>query len=71
MEPVFGQIKEVMGFRRFLLRGLTKVHDEFLLVALAHNLRRLSAQLRNSPQLWSTLRKWTPVRGAVALEGAQ
>lgn len=71
VEPVFGQIKEVMGFRRFLLRGMPKVHAEFLLVGLAHNLRRVTAKLRHSPQLWSTLRNWTPVRGAVALEGAQ
>jgi hypothetical protein len=25
VEPVFGQIKQAMGFRQFLLRGLAKV----------------------------------------------
>jgi transposase len=42
-EPVFGIIKEVMGFRRFLLRGLEKVKGEWRLVCLAYNLKRLCA----------------------------
>ena len=41
IEPVFGQIKEVMGFRQFSLRGLAAVTGEWLLVCLAYNLRRL------------------------------
>lgn len=41
VEPVFGQIKECMGFRRFLLRGLTNVTGEWSLVCTAHNLRKL------------------------------
>lgn len=41
VEPVFGIIKEAMGFRRFLLRGLEKVTLEWTLVSLAYNLRRL------------------------------
>jgi hypothetical protein len=40
-EPVFGIIKEVMGFRRFLLRGLEAVKGEWRLVCLAFNLQRL------------------------------
>jgi hypothetical protein len=40
-EPVFGIIKRVMGFRRFLLRGLTKVRLEWTLVSTAYNLKRL------------------------------
>jgi transposase len=40
-EPVFGIIKEVMGFRRFLLRSLDKVKGEWRLVCLAYNLKRL------------------------------
>jgi transposase len=43
VEPVFGQIKNVLGFTRFLLRGLRKVTGEFSLVAIAHNLRKLAA----------------------------
>jgi len=41
VEPVFGVIKAVLGFRQFLLRGLKKVGGEWALVCLAHNLRRL------------------------------
>ena len=41
VEPVFGIIKEVMGFRRFLLRGLNAVTGEWTLVCIAFNLKRL------------------------------
>ena len=41
VEPVFGIIKSVMGFRQFLLRGLEKVSLEWKLVCLAYNLKRL------------------------------
>jgi transposase len=41
VEPVFGIIKEAMGLRRFLLRGLTKVEGEWELICLAYNVRRL------------------------------
>jgi len=41
VEPVFGIIKAVMGFRRFLLRGKVKVSLEWTLVTLAYNFKRL------------------------------
>ena len=41
VEPVFGIIKEAMGFRRFSLRGLQKVSLEWDLVCLAYNMKRL------------------------------
>ena len=41
VEPVFGQIKEARGFRRFLLRGLANVTCEWDIVCLAHNLLKL------------------------------
>ena len=41
VEPVFGIIKAVLGFRRFSLRGLAKVSLEWDLVTLAYNLKRL------------------------------
>jgi hypothetical protein len=41
IEPVFGIIKEAMGFRRFRLRGRAKVTLEWTLVTLAYNVRRL------------------------------
>jgi transposase len=41
VEPVFGIIKSVLGFRRFLLRGLEKVELEWALICAAYNLKRL------------------------------
>jgi transposase len=40
-EPVFGIIKNVLGFTRFLLRGIENVKAEWLLVTLAYNCKRL------------------------------
>lgn len=40
-EPVFGQIKGAMGFRRFSLRGLHKVPSEWGIVATCHNILKL------------------------------
>ncbi len=44
-EPVFGRIKEAMGFRRFSLRGLGKVPAEWGIVCLCHNILKLRAFL--------------------------
>jgi transposase len=41
VEPVFGQIKHVRGFRQFLLRGIEKVRAEWSLVCLTHNVLKL------------------------------
>ncbi len=41
VEPVFGQIKEVLGFRRFSLRGLRLARGEWRLMCTAHNLLKL------------------------------
>ena len=41
VEPVFGIIKEVMGFRQFLLRGRAKVGLEWTLVCVSYNLKRM------------------------------
>jgi hypothetical protein len=40
-EPVFGQIKEVRGFRAFLLRGQRNVRCEWRLICATHNLLKL------------------------------
>lgn len=40
-EPVFGWIKQAMGFRQFSVRGLRQVNGEWNLVCLAQNLRRM------------------------------
>jgi transposase len=43
VEPVFGIIKAIMGFRQFLLRGVESVRGEWDLVCMAWNLKRLHA----------------------------
>lgn len=42
VEPVFGIVKQILGFRQFLLRGLEKVNLEWELVLCAYNLKRLA-----------------------------
>jgi hypothetical protein len=42
VEPIFGQVKEARGFRRFLLRGIANVPHEWALVCTAHNLVKLA-----------------------------
>jgi IS5 family transposase len=44
VEPVFGVLKEQRGLRRFRLRGIEKVNNEWMLAALAYNLGRLYAR---------------------------
>ena len=41
VEPVFGQMKERRGFRRFALRGLSNVRAEWDLICLTHNVLKL------------------------------
>jgi transposase len=48
-EPVFGHIKWNRAFKRFLLRSLPKVNCEFGIVAIAHNLKKMWAWLRQAP----------------------
>jgi transposase len=43
VEPVFGIIKHVLGFRQFFLRGLEAVSGEWTLVSMAWNLKRMFA----------------------------
>ena len=47
VEPVFGHIKETIGFQKFSLRGLEKVIGEFALVCMAHNLRKIINVLKH------------------------
>jgi transposase len=44
-EPTFHVIKRLMGFGRFLLRGLAQVNLEWNLVGLAYNCRKIAAAL--------------------------
>ncbi len=41
VEPVFGVIKEALGFRRFSMRGKKKAETEWCLICLSYNLKKL------------------------------
>lgn len=49
VEPVFGIIKSVLGFREFLLRGLEGVNIEWDLIKIAYNLKRMYAISKAAP----------------------
>jgi transposase len=63
VEPVFGQIKEAMGFRRFSLRGKEKVTAEWHLVCASHNL----AKLFRSGRAGRVIGGWDRSKGRKAL----
>ena len=66
VEPVFGQIKENRGYRRFMRRGHPAVAAEWKLLALTHNLLKLFAKA-NDPEGRST----TAPGPSHGLDGAQ
>jgi transposase len=41
IEPIFGQLKQVLGFRQFSMRGLASMRGEWRLMAAVHNLLKL------------------------------
>ena len=45
VESVNGNIKENLGFRGFVLRGLDKVQIEFKLMSTAHNIKKIAKYL--------------------------
>ena len=46
IEPTFGVIKQVLGFRQFLLRGFNSVQGEWNLVCIGYNLKKLFTLMR-------------------------
>ena len=52
VEPVFGIIKSVMGFRQFMLRGVENARHEWTLACLAWNVKRM-AVLRPQSAQWA------------------
>jgi transposase len=60
VEPVFGILKETLGFRQWSLRGLKKVTGELALLVMAYNIRKLAAKLRQlgaeAPAVWQGTR---------------
>lgn len=49
VEPVFGQIKEIRGIRRFRFRGLQRVAAEWKLICATHNLLKLFRHRASAP----------------------
>lgn len=48
VEPVFGNLKENLGFRQFNLRGIGKAGTEFNLLCIAHNLLKIHEHLQHA-----------------------
>lgn len=48
VECIFGDVKQNMGFREFLTRGVKGVKTEFDLACIAHNLKRIWSFIRNT-----------------------
>ena len=51
VEPVYGHIKQNLGFREFLLRGLEKVKIEMNLISIAHNLGKIHRMMREKMKI--------------------
>jgi transposase len=47
VEPVYGNIKQNLGFREFLLRGLLGAKIEMNLISIVHNLKKIHTLLKN------------------------
>jgi transposase len=67
VEPVFGQIKENRGYRRFLRRGINGANDEWQLLAMTHNLLKLFGRQRGSsaPAVSRTLKAYRRMPGGI------
>jgi transposase len=46
IEPIFGQLKQVLGFRQFSMRGLAAMRGEWRLMCTVHNLLKLWRRTR-------------------------
>ncbi len=64
VEPVFGDIKRNMGFRRFNLRGKRKCEVELGLISLAHNFKKIKNYVKRMTE-WGDGRKQILELGSV------
>ncbi|MBI5392419.1 transposase, partial [Candidatus Woesearchaeota archaeon] len=48
VEPVYGHIKQNLGFREFFLYGLEKVKIEMNLISIAHNLQKIHRMMEGN-----------------------
>ena len=62
VEPVFGQIKEARGIRRFRLRGLSNVTSEWKLICATHGITSQTISPSNDFGLRLTIIKITRFR---------
>lgn len=57
-DPLFAHLKRILKLDRVRLRGISGAHDEFILAAIAQNLRRMAKTLmpidQNKDIAWST-----------------
>jgi hypothetical protein len=67
VEPVFGQIKQQMGFRRWTVRGLQKVRAQWALLATTWNLKVLFRHWGATPDGHALPPKTNRPRGAGTL----
>lgn len=56
VETPFGNIKQNLGLREFLCRGIKPVKTEFNLACTAHNLKRIWSYLKTEVHAWSRVR---------------
>ena len=55
IEPTFGIVKEVMGYRQFLVRGHKAVSAEWDLLCLAFNLKRMFSLKQENDEKWLSI----------------
>ena len=55
VEPMFGIIKTVLGFRQISLRGIEAVQGEWSLVCMAWNLKRMHRLINSAGAAWRLL----------------
>ncbi|MDD4591755.1 MAG: transposase [Parabacteroides sp.] len=48
VEPVFGQIKAILGFRGFSVRGLIRAGGEFSLICSVHNIKKIVNAIKSA-----------------------
>ena len=54
-ESVFGNIRNNMGFKKFMTRGLERVKGEFMIMCSVHNISKILKYLAVNPQKANTL----------------
>ena len=65
VEPVFGNIKQNLGYRYFLLRGVEKAQGEFNLMCIAHNVKKIHSSIvkNKGPPLAVALQNTKKMKG--------